>query len=420
MAAKKVAIPTRDQRIAELQEFVQKKMKGVAALQIASEYELPYLTKRIPTGLLSFDIALGGGWPCGGLSQIIGGNSAGKSLLYWWTIRQLQDILGDKMRVMLAMNEMVADRSQARLAGVKIGLSDDELEKENGLRKLRNEKPLTRKEADQIWPTVGKIYELHAWTAEDFYDVILRAVDQNMYHLIVLDSIGNVIAAAEAENESVHDKTWAGASGPNTTFLKKMTTLQTLQNEWGLTRSTCILAINQLRDDLSDPNKKYKATGGNALKHTKFVDVYLERGSMLGKHEIQQFTPEGYKKVTAFTGHEVNWKLEKGKAGIHDGARGRFAFNDASKSFDAFSDTLVAGINHGVIEVNGAHYSMRNPMDPKKELFHFNGRENTVKALYENAVEAAKNSENSYMDFIRFAAMKANNINIDYSKLDEE
>src|SRR4051812_31417374 len=104
---------SRNERAAALIQDVSKKMKGRAVLKAASEYNLPYLTKRLPTGLLTLDLELKGGFPAGGVSQIIGRRNAGKTLLAWQTIRQLQHLLGDKMMVLLAMTEIPADRSQA-------------------------------------------------------------------------------------------------------------------------------------------------------------------------------------------------------------------------------------------------------------------------------------------------------------------
>lgn len=408
--------PGRDERIAALKEMVNKKMRGRAVLRAATDYELPFLYKRLPTGLLSLDLELAGGWPAGGLSQVVGRRNSGKTLLAWWTIRQLQQVLcGEDTKVLLAMTELRADRSQARIAGVQIALSDGELEDMNFRRKEAGEKPLTRKEANTLFPQIGTIDELHALSAEDFYDVLLSAIESNAYHLIVLDSIGNILSNAEQENESVHDKTYGGAASPNTTFLKKMQNLLTMETEWGEVRDTCILAVNQIREDLKDPNKKYKTPGGKALEHAKLVDVYLEPGAFLGKHEEERFTPEGNKKVTVFTGKEVHWSIEKGKAGIHDGARGRLAFNFQTSNFDSYTDTVVAGINCGVIQQTGAWYVIPNPKNPDEPLLKVNGREKFVMALYEDDVAKAKEGKtDTFMNIIRTMAFKVKGIKTEY------
>jgi hypothetical protein len=106
----------------------------------------------------------------------------------WLAVRQLQHMLGDKMMVLLAMTELTADRDQARKAGVKIALGKEEVEALNHERHEKGLPPLTKKEIEEISPQIGTIHELHAMTAEDFYDVVLRAVEENTYHLIVIDS----------------------------------------------------------------------------------------------------------------------------------------------------------------------------------------------------------------------------------------
>lgn len=42
---------------------------------------LPEVTEWIPSGSLALDVALGGGWPCGRLSELYGGEASGKSAL---------------------------------------------------------------------------------------------------------------------------------------------------------------------------------------------------------------------------------------------------------------------------------------------------------------------------------------------------
>lgn len=46
--------------------------------------------ERIPTGILEFDLATGGGWPKGRVSQVYGPESSGKSNLLYRTIAQVQ------------------------------------------------------------------------------------------------------------------------------------------------------------------------------------------------------------------------------------------------------------------------------------------------------------------------------------------
>jgi RecA/RadA recombinase len=406
---------SRAERAAALMDEVNKKMRGRAILKPASEYVLPWSTKRVPTGLLTLDIELRGGFPCGGISQIIGRRNAGKTLLAWQCVRQLQHFIGDNLMVLLAMTEIPADRSQARKVGVQIHLGDDELYALNEGRMMKGEKPLTRKEADELFPQIGTIHELHAMAAEDFYDVILRAVEQNTYHLIIIDSIGNALANAEQENESVHDKTYGGTSAPNTMFLKKLTNMLTMETDWGDVRDTCIIGINQVRDNIKDPNAPYKAPGGNALEHAKLVDLYVESGTMLGNDQAV-YTPAGWKQQFIPYGKEVNWKIVKGKAGMHEGGKGKFVFLYDTSNFDFFLDTLVAGVTHGVIEQSGAWLGVRDPFDDSKYLVRAQGKDAFIKALKDDVIEKSKAGDgNTYMNYIREACFRKVGIDIKYN-----
>ena len=70
-------------------------------------------------------------------------------------------------------------------------LDREELQAINDKRQLMGLPPLTDKGSSRACSEVGTIHELHALAVEDFYDIILQAVDSNIYHLIVIDSIGN-------------------------------------------------------------------------------------------------------------------------------------------------------------------------------------------------------------------------------------
>lgn len=406
---------SRNERAAALMEDVNKKFRGRAVLRSASDYNLPYLTKRLPTGLLTLDLELRGGFPSGGLSQVIGRRNAGKTLLAWQMIRQLQYYVGEKMMVLLAMTEIAADRSQARKVGVKISLGKDEIAALNASRKDDGLPPLSKKEIDEINPPqVGTIHELHAVSVEDFYDIILRSVEENTYHLIVIDSIGNALANAEQENDSIKDKTYGGTSAPNTTFLKKLTNLLTMETEWGGVRDTCILGINQVRDNIKDPNAPYKSPGGNALEHAKLVDIFMETGTMLGTEEAK-FTPSGWKQVFTPSGKEVNWSIKKGKAGMHEGGKGKLVFSFETSNLDFYIDTLMAGVTHGIIEQSGAWLGIRDPEDASKYLIRGQGKDAFIKMLQDDAVaKAAAGDVGSFMNYIREECFRKAGINIKY------
>lgn len=408
------AAPSRDERAAMYLEHVQKKMKGRAQIKRASEYYLPYLTKRLPTGILTLDVELRGGFPCGGLSQIIGPKNSGKSYLTWQVIRQLQYILGEDMKVLLAMTEMRADRSQARAAGVQISMGDEDIEAMDAARQANGWPAFTKEEIKALKVEVGQIDELHGVSGEDLYDGILTAVEASVYHLIVIDSFGNIMAKAEEEAESLNEKTYGGSSQINTKFLRKLGAMLSMDDDYGNTRDVCVIGINHVRDAIGDPNREYKAPGGKALEHAKFVDLYIASGKPTGYNDSVFGADMMAKQRFVQTGKETNWKIEKGKAGIHEGGRGSYVYDFRINQADFYSDTFVAGATAGIIEMTGTWCRLPDPNDPSKFLLSVQGRQAFVEALIADDKAKSGSGEKSFMNLIRDMVYKKKEINIDY------
>lgn len=407
-------VPSRQERGEAFLTAFNKSMKGHALIKKASEYTLPYMTKRLPTGLLGLDLELRGGFPAGGLSQICGPKNSGKSYLTWQIIRQLQQILGDSLMVLMAMTEMRADRMQARSAGVDIALADEDIESLDRARVKNGWPPFTAEERESMKYEVGTIHELHGESAEDLYDGILHGVEDGIYHLIVIDSFGSIMSGAEAESDTLSDKQYAGSSAVNTKFLRKLAALLTMDDQYGRARDVCIIGINQIRDAIGDQNKEWKSPGGRALEHAKFVDLAVTSGKQDG-YEDSIMTPDGRKKKWVQTGKEVTWKIEKGKAGIHEGGRGSYIYDFRINAANFYLDTFVAGVQHGILEASGAWIGMLND-DGSDYLLRCNGKDKFIEALSNDAqAKAAAGDPNSFMNLIRARAFRNAGINIDYT-----
>jgi len=408
------APPSRNELATSLMEEFNKKMKGRAEICMASDLSMPYITKRLPSGILTLDLELRGGFPSCGVSQLVGPKNAGKSYLYWQVIKQLQSILGKDMMVLLAMNEMRADKTQARLAGVKVALADEDIDALEDS-KIRNGWPkFTKEERAEMKEEIGQIHETHAESAELLFDITLSAVEQNIYHLIVVDSIAGLESEQESEQESMTEKVYGGAAKPITQFMRKLQSMFTIRNQYGKTRDTCIIVINQIRDDIGDKTGKgYRTTGGHALEHAKFVDLYISSGKQLGGY-VPVYGPGGTSQKFVSFGKEVNWKIEKGKAGIHEGGRGTFNYLFDQNNIDFYRDTLVAGVTNGVIETSGAWLGIPDPESPGAYLMRAQGADKFCAALSADAAESIVTKEESFMDLIRDQCFKKNDIDISY------
>ena len=410
-------IPSMTERIKAFKDDFNKMSKGRAHVMAASDYRLPFLYRRYPTGLLTLDTALKGGFPGGGLSQICGPKNSGKSWITWQVIRQLQYYLGDNARVLLAMTEMRADRSQAYLAGVKITCNEADIQELIKARAESNpDKPYTEQELDDMRDQIGVVDELHGVSAEVLYDGILAAIEANVYHLVVIDSFGSIMSGAEAESESLEEKFYGGAAAINTKFLRKLNALLTMNDQYGNPRELCILGINQIRDNIGDQYHPLKSTGGRALEHAKFVDLWLSSGRQ--DPEMRDImTPWGMQKKNVIVRKEVNWSIEKGKAGIHEGARGSFMYSFDISNADFYLDTIVAGVNTGIIDKAGGWYSILNPFDPSKVLAKANGQQAFSALLAEDAAKKAAegDTKTSLMNYVRDQVYRQAGIEIRYN-----
>lgn len=399
-----------------------KHMRGRGQLTRASEVDTPGLTMRIPTGILGLDVALGGGFPCGGFSQIAGPKNSCKSYLYWQMIRQLQSgITFENTRVLLAMTEMHADKQQGRLAGVKVALSDWDIAQMEKARAQNKQPPFTPGEIADLKTEIGVIDEFHAESGEVLFDGILQAVANNIYHLVVIDSFGSIMTEAEAEAESLTKKTYGGSAKLNTEFLRKLNALLTMTDEYGRSRTTCVLGINQARANIGDPYKEIKFPGGFALEHAQLVNLsvtsgaptYGHRGKEQQKEETIIITREDTKKRALQTGKEINWKIEKGKMGIHEGAKGLFEYVFDSGQADFFMDALSTGVDQGVIEQAGSWFGLP---DGNGDYLVRAQKNAFVDELIRDAIEKSKEGRmDTHVNTIRDRVFQRKGISVNYN-----
>ena len=118
---------------------------------------------RITTGILAYDLMLGGGWPANQWSEIIGDESSGKTALAYKTIAANQAIDPDWVAMWIAAEEFVPDYAKA------IGV-----------------------DLDRLWVVETNVME-------QVYDLIIRAMENRAVDCIVLDSLPALVPGDEAE-----------------------------------------------------------------------------------------------------------------------------------------------------------------------------------------------------------------------------
>lgn len=232
-----MAVDTTRESLASIISTIQKKY-GDDILVRGSEVkeEMP----RITTGVLAYDLMLGGGWPMNQWSEIIGEESSGKTALAYKTIAANQAADPEFTALWIAAEEYVPDYAKA------IGV-----------------------DLDRLW-----VFESNLM--EQVYDLIIRAMDNRAVDLIVIDSLPALVPGDEAEKMMEEFTMGLGARLTGKFFRKasKAQKRSMVHDDRGCTG----LIINQWRDKIGvmwgDPRT---TPGGKAKNFHYFTRVEVKR-----------------------------------------------------------------------------------------------------------------------------------------------
>lgn len=202
--------------------------------------ELP----RITTGVLAFDLMLGGGWPTNQWSEIIGDESSGKTAIAYKTIAANQALDPDFIAMWIAAEEFVPEYAKA------IGV-----------------------DLERMWVVETNVME-HA------YDLIIRALDNRAVDCIVIDSLPALVPGDEAEKMMDEFSVGIGARLTGK-FLRKSSKAQKrslIHDDRGCTG----LIINQWREKIGVMYGDNRTTpGGRAKNFHYFTRVEVKRDEWL-------------------------------------------------------------------------------------------------------------------------------------------
>lgn len=345
----------RKNEIDALMASVNKQFKGKAVLRQGSDITNVFMLRR-PTGITSLDLAIGGGLPAGGLTQVIGRFSSGKTYLVNRIMAMAQQIYGEDFAGSANMTEQRYDKWFAkRLCGLRIAYSDEEIALLARINQEQGRPEFTAENIAWFKDQVGYFVEGIGSTAEEVLEVVCQQVESNLFQVLLVDSFGALLTKAEAEAEDGLDqKHYGGAAGVITAFMHRLHAALNLEDKYGRPNTTTVIGINQYRDNVGRDAqwRPMKVAGGNALAHGKLLDIHIEQGSKIwhqlsGKDRVQ-------------SGKEINWEILKGKAGCHDGGKGTYKFYFGEHGFpfgvDIYSDLLSAALETEVAKQRGAYY----------------------------------------------------------------
>ena len=329
--------------LSSLIKEISKDMKGAAQISNIAEVKTPYQT-RLPTGIMSLDLALSGGWPAGTMCQLFGPDGSGKDMLSNMTMAEQQRIHGDKTNIFWMSFGYKPDLPFMRSCGVQIPYTDEELV-EMGIDPAKATKAERGEQVGNIiFIDVADSLSLEQ-PAETLLSAVIRLVRSGRFQLGVVNELGSGETRDNVKKDLHEDAKMATWASLMSDFCRKYYSAMRVPDEQGNPNKTCVIMINPVRANMNAHSAKfnpYTQGGGYALKHAKTIDLHIRPGAFL-------------KDKTIKVGKEIKWKISKGKYGIAEGAEGEFKYFFRG-GVDQISDLAYTGKSVGVIRNSGPIY----------------------------------------------------------------
>ena len=267
---------------------------------------------RITTGILAYDLMLGGGWPANQWSEIIGDESSGKTALAYKTIAANQALDPEWVAMWIAAEEFVPD--YAKSIGVDL---------------------------DRLWVVETNVME-------QVYDLIIRAMENRAVDCIVLDSLPALVPGDEAEKMMDEFTMGLGARLTGKFFRKssKAQKRSMVVEDRGCTG----LIINQWREKIGVMYGDPRTTpGGKAKNFHYFARVEVKRDEWIKEKD----EPVG-QTIRARTMKNKTYRPQQ--VAVVD-----FYFSDSNGfklgEFDTIKDIVNICISVEIITRGGAYYN---------------------------------------------------------------
>jgi len=272
---------------------------GKGAVMRLGEVASKLTTESIPTGSLTLDLALGtGGIPRGRVTEIYGGESAGKSTLAVHIMAETQKLGGVAAYIDA---EHAMDPNYAANCGLNL----------------------------------NELYIAQPDSAEQGLDITEQLVRSGAVDTVIIDSVAALVPQAEMEGD-IGDTHIGLQARLMSQALRKLTS--TINQS-----RTAVIFINQLREKVGIVYGSPEVTpGGRALKFYSSVRIDLRR-------------TESLKQGTEVIGSRVRARIVKNKvAAPFRVAEFDIMFNEG---ISKMGDLLDIGVDKGLIKKAGAFYS---------------------------------------------------------------
>lgn len=315
------------------------KRYGDGTIKVASDPS--FVIKKIPCGILSIDMLLGGGFARGRHCEIFGGYSVGKTYTTYRLIAMAQQL---GLRCIFFDVEGTFDPVFAASAGVDL----DALTLPDDLK--------------------------HGNQVVDLIETYLRS---RIYDVIVVDSIAALLPKDELDKDMESGSYGTAQAKLMSAALRRLTTAN---------KDTVIVYINQTRDSLGSVFQKRSITsGGKAMGFyagTRLEMVRVENVKALTRVIDPVKGTEAKKPVVV--GHRVLVRVEKDKTGsARRDDQTTFVFDYRTNAIDQVEDLMYLGRVQGWIHKQGNSWWLEGYEDEKQ-----NGRARFKKWLRTNTAVA--------------------------------
>jgi recombination protein RecA len=237
------SVKDRYKSLDEIADEINKKLgEEILIKGSAAKAEVPHVS----TGVLAYDLALGGGWAANQWNEIVGEESSGKTAIAYRTIAANQQRDPEWLALWVAAEEYVPD--YAASFGVDL---------------------------DRLW--VVETNEM-----ESALELVLKAVENRAVDCVVIDSLPALVTETEV-NKSMDEASVATGAQILSRFFKKCAKAQrrSMTDE---DRSCTLIAINQWRDKIGVMYGDPRTTpGGKAKNYYYFTRVEVRRDEWISE-----------------------------------------------------------------------------------------------------------------------------------------
>jgi len=307
-----------------MEAFLKQMRKEFGDIAVFSLDDVPDIeVDVIPTGSLALDVALGvGGIPRGRLTELYGYEATGKTTLCFHIIAEAQK---QGLNTLFVDMENAVDLDYAQKIGVNTNIAEG-----------------------------GKVYWNQPSTQEEALKAVEGGIRSNAFGLVILDSVA-ALAPQKEQDDELGSANVALTPRALTQFLRR--NMHHIREN-----NVAVLFTNQVRDNISSFFGGIVTPGGNALKHSRSVALYIRR--------------KGDIKVSGdIVGHTAEIVVKKNKlAAPFKTAEFDIIYGEG---IDPYRDLLEVAKNLGVVIQKGPYYTYEGDNLGQ-------GKENAAQGLRDN------------------------------------